>query len=201
MAITTYAELKAALTDWGKRPDDTDMLDTFIDLAEADIWESLRIRGMETRATGNLSGRTLALPSDFLEARKFRLTSDPSRELLFKTPESLRIVSGSGVPKHWTITDQIEFDKTPDSTYGYELTYYKSLTALSAANTSNSVLTRYPKVYLYGGLKHYFDWAQQEEKAIKYGALFEKAVKDANRNDKSGRYPSGKSMMTEASTP
>ena len=85
MAISTYEQLKSALNDWGKRGDADAYLDTFIDLAESDIWRDLRIRDMETRATGNLSGRTLALPSGYLEMRKFRLTTTPPKELTYRT--------------------------------------------------------------------------------------------------------------------
>ena len=48
--ITTYAELKQNIQDFTKRNDILSKLDLFIDLAEADIWETLRVREMETRA-------------------------------------------------------------------------------------------------------------------------------------------------------
>jgi hypothetical protein len=201
MAISTYNELKTAIEDWGKRGDAAAKIDTFIDLAEADIWRDLRIKEMQTRATGNLSGRTLALPSDYLETRKLRLTTNPPRELTFRVPEALNISSSSGVPTDYTITEQIEFDRTPDSTYGYELLYFKRLTALSSSATTNAVLTSYPMVYLYGSLKHYFDWAQNEAQSMKYESKFERALNQANNADKKGRYPSAKSMKREGPTP
>jgi hypothetical protein len=201
MAISTYAELKTAISDWGKRGDADGKLDTFIDLCESDLWRDLRIRDMETRATGSLSGRTLALPSDYLELRKLWLTTNPSRELTYRTPESMFVLSGSGYPSDFTITDQIEFNKSPDGTYGYELAYYKSLTPLSSSNTTNGALTRYPQVYLWGCLKHYFDWARDNEQAMKFEMKYIEAVKDANKSDRKGRYPSGKAMKTERPTP
>jgi len=212
MAITTYLELKQAIRDWGKRPDVSDsLIDTFIALTEAELWngpgvegpqtEPLRIRGMETRTTGNLSGRTLALPTNYLESRKLRLTGNPSRELTFRTPESLSIKAGSGAPTDYTITDQIEFNRTPDSTYGYELTHYQSLTGLSASNASNAVLDRFPNVYLFGALCHMADWSMNDQMKLKYQALFISSVKSANKTDRKGSYPSAKSMKTESPTP
>ena len=201
MAISNYNELKTAINDWGKRNDAAAKVDTFIDLAEADIWRELRIRDMQTRDTGNLSGRTLALPADYLESRKLRLATTPPRELMFRVPEAMNISNESGTPTDYTITDQIEFNRTPDSTYAYELLYFKSLTALSGSNTTNAVLTRFPMVYLYGSLKHYFDWAQNEGLAGKYEAKFERALVDANNSDKKGQYPSAKSMKREGPTP
>lgn len=200
MAISTYAQLKTAVGDYGKRGDATAKIDTFIDLAEADIWANLRIKEMQTRATGNLSTRTLALPTGFLEMRKLRLTTTPY-ELEYASPESMEIYSSSGRPTEYTITDQIEFNKTPDSTYAYEILYYQSLTALSASQTTSSVLTRYPSIYLYGTLKHYFDWCRNEEQAMKYEMKFQDAINKANRNEKRGQYPSGKAMKSERPTP
>lgn len=201
MAISTYAELKTAVNDYGKRGDATAKVDTFIDLAEADIWANLRIKEMQTRATGNLSGRTLALPTGFLEMRKLRITTSNPKELEYYAPESMIIQSSSGLPTQYTITDQIEFNKTPDSTYGYEILYYQSLTALSSSQTTSSVLTRYPSIYLFGTLKHYFDWARNEEQAMKYEMKFMDAINKANRNEKRGQYPSGKAMRSERPTP
>jgi len=211
MALSNYNELKTALSDWGKRGDADGKLDTFIAMCEAEMWhgvameglnsEPLRIRGMETRATGNLSGRTLALPSDFLESRKLRLTTNPPRELTFRVTEALTIDSTNGIPTDYTITDQIEFNRTPDGTYGYELTYFQTLTALSSSNQTNAVITNHPNVYLYGSLAHYFDWAQNEGQAAKYRQMFVSAIKNANKSSRKGRYPSAKSMKREAPTP
>ena len=201
MAISNYNELKTAINDWGKRNDAQAKVDTFIDLAEADIWRDLRIKEMQTRDTGNLSGRTLALPADYLEARKLRLATTPPRELTFRVPEAMNISNESGVPTDYTITDQIEFNKTPDSTYAYELLYFKKLTALSSSNATNAALTNYPMVYLYGSLKHYFDWSQNDALAMKYESKYERALTQANNSDKKGRYPSAKSMKREGPTP
>ncbi len=200
MAISTYAELKTAVNDFGKRGDATAKVDTFIDLCESDIWANLRIKEMQTRATGNLSGRTLALPTGFLEMRKLRLTATPY-ELEYVSPESMIIQSSSGRPTQYTVTDQIEFNKTPDSTYAYEILHYRSLTALSASQTTSDVLTRYPSIYLYGTLKHYFDWCRLDDQAMKYEAKFMDAINKANRNEKRGQYPSGKAMKSERPTP
>lgn len=201
MSITTYAELKAAIIGWGKRGDALSVIDDFIDLAESDMWQKLRLRSMEGSGTGNLSGRTLALPSDYIESRKLRLTTNPSTELEFYTPESMNIEQGSGKPTKYTITSQIEFNKVPDNTYGYELTYYKSLTALSSSNTTNDVLTNFPSIYLFGALYHYGNWSMNDVMSAKYLQLFEKAMNDANRRDQRGRYGAAKAMHVEGSTP
>ena len=52
MAIGTYAELQTAVANWLDRGDLTDRIQEFIDLAEARINRNLRLRLMETTATG-----------------------------------------------------------------------------------------------------------------------------------------------------
>ena len=51
MAISTYSELKTALTNWSKRTDLSTVLGDFIALAEARIQRSLlaRVRGSRSR--------------------------------------------------------------------------------------------------------------------------------------------------------
>lgn len=204
VAISTYAELKVAVQSWLKRGDILTVVDDFIDLAEADIWERLRIREMETISStaASTSSRYLALPSDYLSMRRASLISGSNRsELQFCTPDSLSVKSGNGWPRYFTITSQIEFDRTPDSAYTVEVQYFKSLTALSASNTTNAVLTRFPMIYLYGCLMHGANWAINEELFQKYSVMFQGAIESANRLDKRGRFTPGAAMRIEGPTP
>ena len=73
--LTTYEELKTSIQSWAKRDDLLDELDTFIDMAEADMWIKLRIRDMLARATATLSGKYIALPTGYIEMRKLVLIS------------------------------------------------------------------------------------------------------------------------------
>jgi hypothetical protein len=205
MAISTYAELKQAIINWSKRQDNdvSSVLDDFIDLAEADIWQRLRIREMETRSTANTTAtRFYSLPTGYQEMRRIKLDrSDKDVTLEFETPFNLKIIESSGTPKNYTITSQIELDRVPDATYTIEYQYYASLTALSNSNTTNAVLTRFPTVYLYACLFHYGQWAQDDEFMAKYATLAEGAINAANENDKRGRYGPGKAAKAQGSTP
>lgn len=204
MPISSYTELKTAVQNWSKRTDTTSLLDDFIDLAEADIWQRLRIRDMDARATATLSttDRFLALPTGYLEMRKLRILSGSNGyELLCSVPESMAIDGSAGRPTSYCITSQLEFNRTADTAYTAEMNYYKSLTALSSSNTSNAVLTRFPMIYLYGCLFHLGQWAQSDLMTAQYGTLFERAIIDANKADKKSRYGSGKAMRSERATP
>lgn len=202
MSLSTYLGLKDAIESWSHRNDVASRLDDFIDLAEAEMLKWVRIRDMETRATAVTSGRYLALPTDFLEMRRIRMVSGAQYfEVLSSTPEGMYITQDSGMPKLFTVTSQVEFDRTPDSAYTAEMQYYAKPAALSATNTTNSILTKYPSIYLFGSLWALYQWALQEDKAEYYYGKFLAAVQSANREDKKGRHGPAPAMRYGGATP
>jgi hypothetical protein len=202
MSLTTYLGLKDSIEAWSHRNDVASRLDDFIDLAESEMLKWIRIRDMETRATAVTSGRYLSLPSDFLEMRRLRMISGAQYfEVLSSTPEGMYITQDSGMPKLFTVTSQVEFDRTPDSAYTVEMQYYGKPTALSASNTSNSILTKYPNIYLFGSLWALYLWALQEDKAEYYYGKLMQAIQTANREDKKGRHGPAPAMRYGGATP
>lgn len=207
MGLSTYSELKVSIQSWSKRSgtDVLNVLDDFIDLAEADIWERLRIRDMETVGTSALStaSRYLALPTGFLELRKFKITRTdlPDVPLEFVAPLALVVSEQSGLPTKFTVSTQFEFNCLPDAAYAVEYHYFRSLTALSGSNATNAVLTRFPMVYLYGCLMHYASWALNDAMFQKYSLMFQGAIESANNSDKRGRYGPAPTVKSYRTTP
>jgi len=205
MALNNFANLKAAIRDRSHRNDMTDArIEDFILLAEADIWQRLRIRAMDTRATAStaISDRYLALPDLFIKMRNLTIVvGGVTRQVKYAPPASLRIKTGSGRPRFFTVTSQIEFDRIPDTAYNIEMQYFKKETALSDANTSNAVLANFPNIYWYGAFMHLFDWTDQPEKEIKYLQKFEKEISQANKQDKKDGYGPALVMRLEGRTP
>lgn len=209
MALNNYANLKAAIVRADGSNDITDVLDDAIDICEAEIYanstETLLVRGMETTSSETLStsDRFLALQSDYIKMRSLSLVlSSGNQDIQYCTPESLKVVAGSGKPRNFTVTSRIEFDRVADSAYTADVIYFAKPTALSDANTTNTVLTNYPNIYLSGCL-----WAinshfnQEPDMANYYYAEFIKAIKGANKQDKKGRYGPAPAMRFEGSTP
>lgn len=152
MAITTYAELKSAIESYVDRGDvDADEL---IDLAEARHKRDVRIRDMMAREAITVDSRQIDLPDGFLEMMQLRLLTDPVTVLEeVNIHEMTRVREESnGKPKFFVVTSDIEFDKSPDSSYSGEIVFWKELDALSGSNTSNAILSRAPDLYLYGAL-------------------------------------------------
>lgn len=202
MGLTTYSDLKAAIQDWSHRTDVNTKIDDFIDMAESEIWNNLRVREMEARATNTASTRYLNLPEGFLEMRRLQLVSGSTYyDISAASPESMQISGTSGRPAYFTVTTQLEFDRTPDSSYTIEMQYYRKLTALSSSNTTSTILTAYPTVYLFGSLWALYQWANEEERAEYYYQKFISAIDLANGKDKKGRYGPAPRMKIEGSTP
>jgi hypothetical protein len=202
--ISNYTELRSSISRWGKRQDATELLDDFIFLAEVDMWKTLRVRSMEKRATATAptSDRFLSLPDSYLEMRKMQIFSGSKPyPLEYYTPESLNVKSSAGRPSSYTITSQLEFNRTSDSGYTVEMHYYKSPDGITSSNTTNAVLTKFPSIYLYGSLMHFFQWAHDDKKLVEYAGFFHNAIELANKMDRKGRYGAAKSMKTERSTP
>ena len=207
MALSNYSDLKQSVINWSHRNDMDLLIDDFIALTEADMFitdefhEGLELRDMEGTATGALSGNTLALPSGFLSMRSMRLTGDYGRDLLPKTPDTLVHRTGTGLPKYYAIRDTVEFDIIPDSGYAYELVYFSKPTGLSTSNTTNSVLTKYPMIYLFGCLYHLFTYADDEAQANKYLRRYASAINGANALDEDARFGNAPYARIQGVTP
>lgn len=154
MSLDTFANLKTAIAAHLDRDDLTSYIPDFITLAEARHKREIRIKEMLTRASLTVNARQISLPTRFLEAKTIRLLTNPVTILTnvnYHDMNRLRDET-SGKPKYFTVSNEIEFDKTPDSSYSGEIVYYKAFAALSDSATSNDLLTRAPDAYLYGAL-------------------------------------------------
>lgn len=195
MALDTFANLKLEIIDWSHRSDIDQKVDTFIDLAENEMFQNpiqiLSTREGETRATvsADITTRYLALPDGFREMRRLRIDTDVGfSDVIYRTPEQLRPIDGPQQPCFFTITSQIEFNTVPDEAYTVEMQYFADFTPLSDSNTTNHVLTNNPNVYLFGSLAKLFAWANDDENRLKYETLFINAIRGANKKYRAGRY-------------
>lgn len=196
MALSTFAELKTSIAAWVYRDDLTSVLPDFIVLGEEMIWHELRVKEMEadTTVTLSTSARTVALPTNPLQIRRIYLDGNPIQKLL--PLSTSQIVENydptSGKPKHYAVIgSNIEFERTPDSTYTLYVNYYKKLTALSDSNTTNDILTYYPSVYLYASCMAAANYIQDDALIAKFKNLFDESVMKANNQTKRGQYGAG----------
>jgi hypothetical protein len=199
MALTNYDELVKAIETWGHRDDLNVLIPDFIKLTEVAMYnnsrEPLAIRDMESiQTTTTDTGKYIALPDNYESARSVRL-STVYGEIRYRAPEQLTRLRDTGQPRFFTIIgNEIELDRTPDDEYTLEMQVYVRPDAISADNQTNSVLTNYPNIYLYGALTQFFAHAQDDQQAAKYESAFVGAIQGANKAQKKGRYGPAPSM-------
>jgi hypothetical protein len=208
MALNNYANLKAAVIDYSGRDDLSARIDDFIQLCETDIYYNektpLRIRTMETTVQlSTVAGaQTLALPSDYLESRSASIEAGGAEyTLAMLSPSSLPKGVSSGIPRAFTVTDTIKFDRTPDGVYTINFTYYALPTPLSSSNQVNTVLTLHPNIYLFGTLAQVYDFSGEPQMSEHYFNKMLRAIRGAIRGDRSGQYSPGAQAVVRGSTP
>jgi len=186
MAITTYAELKSAVADFLNRDDLTSTIDTFIDMAEANLNRDVRHWRMEQRSQAEIDDQYLTLPTDWVET--IRLTVKDT------VPYAMNLVSRdrmqdirfegddvSGKPLYYAhIAGEIEMYPTPDATYDIELLYTQKIEALSDSNTSNWLLTEAPDLYLYAVLLETAIYLRDDERITAYAGMYQSKLAALN---------------------
>jgi len=192
MAISTYAELKAAIADFLNRDDLTSVIPTFISLAEAQITRDLRHWRQQRRVTTTVDEQYENLPTDFVEMVSLRTDDDYTLEFASRGEimrRKLDLGGTSGRPIVFTLNaGQIEFVPTPDASYTLEMVYYARIPALSDTDTFNWLLTNYPDVYLYGALLHAAPYLADDVRLAVWSQLYGTAIQQANNDSRKGLY-------------
>lgn len=162
MALDTYANLQTAVLNWLARPGDAlvaPSIPDMIRLFEAEANRVLATRFQESRVTlvGVGGVDTLALPTDYMEARELVLIGPTQRfRMEYAAPAQIDEAFANDTteqPKLFTIEGaNIRLRPPPDAAYSFSLDYIASFPALSNTNPSNQLLATYPDAYLFGTL-------------------------------------------------
>ena len=203
MALATYNDLKTSIANFLARDDLTSNIDDFIDLTEARLSRELYTRFDHDRVTASTTAgdQYISLPTDLRKIETIRLNTSPRRVLRYYTPNSLDsnfTTSSNGTPQGYSIIgSEIKLAPTPDSVLTLEMIYSKTIEALSDSNTSNTILTRHPDVYLYGALHHASVFLLDEVKARQYDELFTRAIQEIVVTNDKERYGSALAMKDD----
>ncbi len=165
MSVTTYAELVTALdgaSGYLHRTDLTAKIPDFIRVAESRINRKLRVLQQETESTltATTGSRLMSVPARFGTPIALWLeTYEPREELIYRAPDDLPVTDTSGGSDFYTVDgDNIATENPADIAYSYTLRYW---TKFDIATTStNTVLTNYPDIYIYGTLVASVAWTQ-----------------------------------------
>lgn len=172
MAITSYAELQTAMTNWLDRSDLSSRLPEFIVLFEAKINRKLRVRQQITTATLTVTAGSATLPTDYLEKKRLTWMGSQTRELDYVTPTFLSEVNQDSVsasPLYYTIEGSTIKVAPLDNT-SLELLYAQKLPPL-ATTDPNWLLTSHPDGYLFGSLAMSATFTEDAQAGAAFGGL------------------------------
>jgi hypothetical protein len=208
--ISNYTDLQNAVTEYLARDHDATLIariPTFIQLTEAKLNRDLFVRQMEQRSTVTLDTTAtepefIALPDDFQSMRRIRVSSASRKPHLdfmsgiqldeFKTMRG----DAAGFPRYFTIFgNEIEIAPTPDQDYTLEMVYRQNISALSATNTTNWLLTLAPDLYLYGALLESAPYIKEDARIQTWGLGFKTALDDLNNLGLTSTFNAGPMAM------
>jgi hypothetical protein len=212
MAIDTYAKLQAAIADTVNRDDLSadvsayspatidGMVKRSIAYATATIQRDLISRGghknMETvinSLTTSSGVETVTLPTDFLGARTFYLSTNPLVMLEFVDPTTLfnqYPSSATGRPEKYTIigTNTAYLRPIPDGTYTTRLIYSASIPVLSDVQTTNWLLTGHPDIYIAAAMLELCIYLENDERLQFWKGYYDQKMNDLMGDDRNTRW-------------
>lgn len=185
MAISTYTELLTAAANWLARSDLTSRIPEFVTLAQAQINRDIRAAAMETKsASFSITGEYVAVPSDFLEARDFYITStSPRYPLEYMSGDMMTgYYPSTGKPRFYLVAgSNFRFGPAPDGTYTATLNYYaKPATLATTTQETNSLFPTNVDLYLYATLLQAEAFVQNDPRIGIWKQAYDEAVAKIN---------------------
>lgn len=201
MALSTYADLKTALSTWTRRADMTTYADDLITVAEGRIFKEVRCREMEAALSVVLASGVGAVPADYVELKYSYIDGTPAVMLQRKDPTwiYLNYPTRSSTSKPLYIgrdVDSFVFGPFPDSNYTLKGTYYKKLTAVSSS--VNDLFTNQPDLYLAATLAEAFRFLRNEPMMKYWDERYQMIKTNVGNQDRAERYSGGPLTMVAA---
>lgn len=204
MAITTYTELKAAISKWVVHDDvDSTVQDELIDLFEASFKTSPHARHYfaETREEHTVpAGEThqyVTLPSNWAGGRAVRRDCV---DMQYLPPEKFDLVKANDVCStvddvfkgFYTIENQaVRLYPAAAEGQVIELLFWEDVTPLDDTNTANWLLTNFPQIYLYGSLMHAGPFLKDDVDLNRIGEMFKFSIDQLKKDSSRRKYGGG----------
>ena len=194
MSLATYSDLKTTVANYLARTDLTTQIPDFIRFAELRLRRELRIRQMLKTVTTTTTGGdpTVALPSDFLEARDFYVSTNPIQPLTYASPAIFSRntnTTQSGKPLNYTIlASEFKLSPTPDSNYTLEMLYFAAPVFMDDTVSSNAFMANAPDALLYAALLEAEPYLMNDARINTWGSLYERTITNLIKSDEASQY-------------
>lgn len=184
MAITNYGELKTAVAARAVRSDLTSLIPDFIRRAHDII-----VSEMAVQADLTLDAATESLPTDFRQLIAVAFIGDSTTSLTQATSDQMTGL-GTGKPYYYRVSGTtLYLAPTPSESYPAKVIYKLARTMFSLDADTNTALTRYPFMYLYGAMAELFAHSRNADEQSKYEALFRAEIDRANAAEREDAWP------------
>lgn len=207
MSIGTYAQLQDAIYKWllkttSDRVVTSAQVQNYISLCEAELNRELRVRELQesTNLTTVADQDYVTLPTDYKRTDSIYHTTAPIHIGNISTKAKLKekYTTATGRPRDYTIYGtKVFFGPTPDAVYTIPLDYFKAIPALTDSNTTNTILTAYPDLYLYGSLKQAGMQLKDKESASMWGENYNAIIDRLKLADQQAKLAAGSRMQAK----
>lgn len=204
MPFANYTELQAAVASWMHRADLTGDIPDFITLAETRIRARLksRLQGSVVQILTTAGVEYALLPSNLIAIASLSIPMvQPSLDYMAPDVFSQNFGMGvSGSPRCYTVVGEMLYlGPTPDAQYALLATQSAEFVALSDTDPVNTLLAKWPNVYLWGALVEAATFACNDKWMGIFGSHFGDAIDGVNLTD--WNTPGVMAARTDGSTP
>lgn len=184
--ITTHATLKAAVAEWINRTDLSTSgvgIDLMIQAAERRLARDPRVRHLAADDF-DITADDLDVPDGFEKMDSWYMDGPTYyHEIQIVPADVLQKIRSegrlTGPPTHAAIiAGTFRFAPVPDATYATKMTWWESLSALSAG--ANWLVTSHPDIYLYATLCESAPYLMEDERLAVWEAELERRLEDLN---------------------
>lgn len=204
MAITTHAQLKAALAGWldVSAADLTSVIDDLVMVGEKRIFREARTRDMETALSSAIASGVIALPASYVALKFAYVDGSPTQRLERRSAEWIyqKYPQRSSEGKPQFIARErtnFIFGPYPDSGYTVKGVYYARLAALSASVT-NALFDANPDLYLFGCLAESEPLIGRDSRLPLWESKYQRILAEVNSEDQVEDHSGGALQMRVA---
>ena len=184
MALANYTDLVDSVSNWLHRSDLSATIPDLIKLAEARISRDLKIQALEKEATITTVANQQAytFPGDMVSLVRMFITDLAGNTSILQgyDPTTYRYNNAIQQPRYFYVeADTLKLSPIPDSAYTVTVIYKGTVPSLQD-NTTNTIMTKYPNIYLFGVLLEASLYIKDQTSASLWEGRYNQAVKDAN---------------------
>lgn len=205
MTITSKSELIAKVYKWLIRDQTTEtfitpeLIETYIQFAEAEINRELKILDLEATedVTLSTSANSINLPATYRGISSFEFDTRPFDIQYFSSRREMKeqYSNEQGRPQAYIIFGgKIIFNCVPDSTYEMTLDYYGEVDALDGDSDTNVIMEKHPDIYLYGTIRQALININNKSRLEAIAPVYNNIMERIKEDDKTARFPSGARM-------